>query len=197
MTREYYIRTASGKKFDYARGGENIVDVFDVAYHLSHIPRFCGACSPFISVAQHSVHVSLLIERRGGSYELALRGLLHDAHEAFFGDIPTPALDYFFDMTGRDFKEVIVPGIDDAIVRMADLKPIKPAEESLIKECDMIALNAEGSRTIKGWINVPNVPTDSTLVVTPMTPEASQRSFMERYMKLKAMRNKIRTPVNV
>jgi uncharacterized protein len=41
------------------------------------------------SVAQHSVIVSELVERRGGA-EDAFAALMHDATEAYLGDMPHP-----------------------------------------------------------------------------------------------------------
>jgi 5'-deoxynucleotidase YfbR-like HD superfamily hydrolase len=42
------------------------------------------------SVAQHSVIVSELVEQRGGDAEDAFAALMHDATEAYLGDMPHP-----------------------------------------------------------------------------------------------------------
>jgi hypothetical protein len=59
------------------------VDIIDIAHHLSLVNRFGGATSVPISVAQHSVYVSWLCE----GTDWALQGLLHDASEAYLGDV--------------------------------------------------------------------------------------------------------------
>lgn len=53
----------------------------DVAHHLAYIFRFNGASK--VSVAQHAVYVSLLLEGSGFEYE----GLHHDDGEAYVGDM--------------------------------------------------------------------------------------------------------------
>lgn len=58
------------------------VDIQDVAHALSCVNRFAGHTAWPISVAQHSVGVSLLC---GDAFGLA--GLLHDASEAYLGDM--------------------------------------------------------------------------------------------------------------
>ena len=55
----------------------------DIAHALSCCNRFAGHARWPISVAQHSVAVSVLCE--GTPY--ALQGLLHDASEAYIGDV--------------------------------------------------------------------------------------------------------------
>ncbi len=64
----------------------------DIATSLSRLPRFLGAtrgAHPY-SVAQHLCHVAdVMAERQHGAF-VQIAGLLHDAHEALMGDIPTP-----------------------------------------------------------------------------------------------------------
>jgi 5'-deoxynucleotidase YfbR-like HD superfamily hydrolase len=60
------------------------IDIIDIAYGLSNVGRFAGQV-PFYSVALHSIEVSKLVPD-----DLKLSALLHDATEAYIGDIVSP-----------------------------------------------------------------------------------------------------------
>ena len=80
-----YITTYSGIQFYPLNPRVEDINIVDVAHHLSNICRFTGACREFYSVAQHSIYVSQMCDP-----EHALRGLLHDATEAYLSDIAGP-----------------------------------------------------------------------------------------------------------
>lgn len=61
------------------------VCIEDIAHHLALANRWAGATYKPYSVAQHSVLVS-----RHCASDHALIGLLHDAAEAYTGDVPAP-----------------------------------------------------------------------------------------------------------
>jgi hypothetical protein len=67
------------------------IDLLDIAQSLARLCRFNGHVRPFFSVAEHSVEVAKLMEFLHPNDVAAFRwGLLHDAPEAFIGDIPRP-----------------------------------------------------------------------------------------------------------
>jgi hypothetical protein len=78
------MQTFTGKVVDLSRFDEDDVCIEDIAHALSNIVRFTGHAKAPYTVAQHSVMVSML------SGEHALCGLLHDATEAYLGDVSSP-----------------------------------------------------------------------------------------------------------
>jgi len=80
-----WIQTRSGRRLYPFEPFRNEYEITDIAHALGNICRFGGHSRVFYSVAQHSVLVSLNVSSKSARW-----GLLHDAAEAFFGDMPTP-----------------------------------------------------------------------------------------------------------
>lgn len=80
------IETYTGGRFRPFDPRPGEVRLLDIAAGLAHTCRFGGHCRQFYSVAQHSLHVS----REFDTPRLQLLALLHDAGEAYVGDIPRP-----------------------------------------------------------------------------------------------------------
>ena len=79
------MQTYTGKLVDLANFTEEDVRLRDIIHSLSMINRFTGHTTVPYTVAQHSVVVSKLVPP-----EDSMWGLLHDASEAYLGDIATP-----------------------------------------------------------------------------------------------------------
>ena len=85
-----YIQTVSGRWVNPFDPDPEQLDAGDIARALANQCRFGGHCRVFYSVAQHSVIISRLVEERGGDVEDAFAALMHDATEAYLGDMPHP-----------------------------------------------------------------------------------------------------------
>lgn len=62
----------------------------DIAHALARICRYGGQLKNFYSVAEHSIYVAHQLYRTTGDKQLALSGLMHDATEAYLGDVIRP-----------------------------------------------------------------------------------------------------------
>lgn len=69
----------------------NAPDISEIAHALAQINRFTGHCKRPYSVAEHSVLVAGIAASEGASTSAQLAALLHDAHEAYSGDVSSPA----------------------------------------------------------------------------------------------------------
>jgi 5'-deoxynucleotidase YfbR-like HD superfamily hydrolase len=92
---ENSIRTFTGKVFDLKILDPDSICIEDIAHGLANTARFAGQLPKLYSVAQHSFHVA-----QNASKENQLAALLHDASEAYMGDMPSP-----FKKLLPDFKE--------------------------------------------------------------------------------------------
>ena len=84
------IETSTGRDVDILNITPDMVCLEDVASSLSKICRYNGHVPSFYSVAEHSVRVAAWIESQGYNNEVVLTGLLHDAAEAYVGDMMRP-----------------------------------------------------------------------------------------------------------
>lgn len=91
-----WMITCTGREHHFR--GHNLFDmdreqnwlIHEVAHSLAQINRFTGHAVRPYSVAEHSLLVADLARLEGASTSAQLAALLHDAHEAFTGDVSTP-----------------------------------------------------------------------------------------------------------
>lgn len=85
-----WIRTASGRWFNLLDPSREQIHIPDIATALAHVNRFGGHTPVPYSVGEHSLNVAAMLERQFGDPSLTLYGLLHDATEAYLGDVVRP-----------------------------------------------------------------------------------------------------------
>ena len=87
---KHEIRTYTGRHVDPFVMTTRDVHHRDIAHALSHACRFGGHSEGHLSVARHSIHVMQWLERHEATVQECLAGLLHDAAEAYIGDMVRP-----------------------------------------------------------------------------------------------------------
>lgn len=80
-----WMQTYSGIAFRATEPSEKDINIKDIAHSLACSVRFNGHTNVPYSIAQHSVHVASLVPK-----EHKLTALLHDATEAYVGDVVRP-----------------------------------------------------------------------------------------------------------
>lgn len=87
-----FIQLRSGYCVSLTQPDCTMLPLSDIALALARTARFNGATKGHYaySVAQHSVFVARILAEQLHTDIIQRAGLLHDAHEALIGDIPTP-----------------------------------------------------------------------------------------------------------
>jgi hypothetical protein len=84
------IQTYSGRWVDVTNPEARDIYIIDIAHSLANICRFTGQVKRFYSVGEHCINISDLVYKLTGDPFTAMWGLLHDAPEAYIGDVSAP-----------------------------------------------------------------------------------------------------------
>ena len=128
-----YLQTVSGRWVNPFDPDPAQLDAGDIARALANQCRFGGHSRVFYSVAQHCVIVSRVVEERGGDVEDVFAALMHDAGEAYLGDMPHPlkhrsALGAAF----RDAEARLEEAIRDRFKIKPDVPEVKRVDRALL-----------------------------------------------------------------
>lgn len=131
--------TATGRVIDFLNPTPNNISIVDIAEALSKQCRFTGHTAMFYSVAQHCCLVHDLC-----SLEARPWALLHDAHEAYIGDIPSPLKTALHALGGKLALDIIATRFDNAIAGAFKIQwPLSEQVNREINHFDKVALNTE------------------------------------------------------
>jgi 5'-deoxynucleotidase YfbR-like HD superfamily hydrolase len=179
-----HIQTLSGRRVNPFDAAPEDIDPADIALALSNLCRFGGHSRAFYSVAQHSVIVSDLLAETGAPVDEVLAALLHDASEAYLGDLPHP-IKHRSELGAR-FKAA-EQELEAIIAQRFDL----PEASATIKPIDRALLATERrtfSRVAWEWPELDGVePLD--LEIEPWEPPRAAREFLDRYERLQRSRS--------
>jgi 5'-deoxynucleotidase YfbR-like HD superfamily hydrolase len=169
------IMLRSGAQFDFLDPWSSEFTIEDIAHGLSLICRYAGQCDRFYSVAEHSLHVSDTVPR------FAYAALMHDAAEAFVGDVTRPLKQLL-----PAYKK-IEHNVESAIFQRFGVP--HPLPET-VKEADLRVLAAEQEQimpygtnrwAIDGGIHLAPIRVES------LAPQEAKRLFLERFTKLRPL----------
>ena len=166
-----WIQTRSGKRFDYADIKPEMIDIEDIAFALSNLCRYVGHV-PFYSVAEHSLLVSFVVPE-----ENALQGLLHDASEAYTGDVPRPL------KTMCPELRKIEAEIEKVIAGVFKLDLLMPL---VVRKVDDRMLITEQEALFREHVDEPVVKGESLpfVGISCFPPEKAREFFLQRFYEL-------------
>ena len=163
-----YVSTYLGNRFYPREPRIDQVDIEDIAHGLAYQCRFNGQTTRFYSVAQHSLLVATLVPQR-----LRLPALLHDAAEAYLGDMVKPLKRLF-----PEFSRLETDVLDLIGKRFSvDLRP-----QVAIEKADLVALATEKRdlmpHSTEKWTSLAGISPLSE-PIDPWTPEEAKQRYME------------------
>lgn len=174
------LNTHTGKVFDFADPHEDQIDIEDIAHALSNVCRWGGHCK-FYSVAEHSVLAYwLAFADEPDNLDLQLAVLLHDATEAYIGDMPKPLkimisqyndIEYRIDHLIKEKYGSRVPQSKDAI-KYYDLIMFKKEREDLFEK-----------HPIEG-VDLPDVPYYDSFDLNCWEPSRAKAEFLQAYSEV-------------
>lgn len=134
----------------------------DIAHSLGLMVRFNGHTKRLYTVAEHCVLVALILRDYGCDAETQMVGLLHDAAEAYIGDVPTPvkwAMDavpdsFGFGQAGTAAFREIERRIEKAIADKFFVS-YEAMHSKMVKLADNHALSTEARDLLPGGIQWP------------------------------------------
>jgi len=183
-----WIQTYKSNIFDLFEMNYESIDIEDIAHALSLTCRYGGHCNSFYSVAEHSVRMSEQVPEKD-----AFWALMHDAAEAYLGDIPAPFKLYFrierWDSIVKDFAEKTVSfeAVENMLLeKIADLYGLQMPIPKSVKIADRRMAMTEKRDLLKKGNREWNFQAEPyKFKIRPWTPQTSEIMFMKKFKELK------------
>jgi uncharacterized protein len=179
MHTTHSILTYTGQYVDLLEPRLDTISILDIAHALSQISRFGGHTLRFYSVAQHCLLASHVVPA-----QYRLQALLHDAAEAYLGDMVQPLKAMPTSGYYRDYESLLQ-------ARIYEKFGLGMAQEDLcyqaIHHADLIMLATERRDLMAPdttpWPILdgiaPRAPT-----IRPLMPIAAEAAFLQRFKEL-------------
>ena len=189
-----WIATRGGGQFRPFAAHPADIDIADIAHSLGNQCRFTGQCGTYYSVAQHAFECSM-VGGPGATRDEALWLLLHDAAEAYLGDVASPmkrGLGWLMRTPEDSAAGLMFAGfgeVEATILRAVAARFALPwPMPAIVAEIDRRMLATERRDLFPPGLVWPKLdgvePFGPRL--TPVLPAFAQRMFLTRFAKLMA-----------
>lgn len=174
-----WVLTYTGKEFDLRRPKSADVCIEDIAHSLSCQARFNGHTKYFYSVAQHSYACSLIVPPQ---YQLA--ALLHDAAEAYTGDIVQPLKETL----GLDLRTIEIMAEQAVANHFGEFS----FRHACVKHADLVMLATERRDLMRNvgpeWLCLAGIEPLPEPIEDCWLPSTAKANFLTRFHELWAIR---------
>lgn len=164
------IRTLTGKKFNLFEPTPDMIDIRDIATGLANKGHFSGFSPKYFSIAEHCIMVcdEFAFWNNEKSDSMKLLALLHDASEAYIGDMVKPLKIHMPDFVAVENRimEVIAERFD---LYLPDMPKIKPT--------DLLVQEWEYNAFFRGGAGLGVLETQISYLV----PEFAKAVFLDRF----------------
>lgn len=182
----YAVQTGRGR-IDAFDPVPEAIHIEDIAQGLASRGRWSGWTARYYSVAQHCLAVSALLVTRGAQPEVALAGLLHDASEAYFSDIPTPHKRH------PAYARVLEADahLQRAIYLRYDLSPeagvaVDQADNDMLHAEAVLLMRSPSWCRPEKYDGMPDAV--RRVMLAPLAPDHATKAYLGAYWKLQAQR---------
>ena len=165
-----WIQTFTGRRVFLANPDEGQIDIVDIAHALARLCRYTGHTSRHYSIAEHSVHVCHQLPG-----PLAFDGLMHDAAEAYLGDVSAPLKSLL-----PDFRR-IEKHMESVIARKFGLATVL---HRAVKEADLRMLFTEREQLLPDrlpWDGEDDFPPYALDLSAPCEAADAERMFLDEF----------------
>lgn len=181
-TRGDWISTGSGNRFYPLDPRPEDVTIVTIAFALSNLVRFGGHVRGY-SVAEHCVHVSNLVSPHN-----ALWGLLHDASEAYLGDVVRPIKPMLLEYRRMESAAM------DAITLRFNIGYDEP-DEVRYMDTQMLVVEHDWFFPGEEW-NLPERTVSASFHIHKWSAERAEQEFLSRYHVLNQERRERQLAAN-
>jgi len=188
------VISASGRTLSLSDPDPKDVSIRDIACQLSRINRFSGATMLPVNVADHSLNVVRFLSQRKAPAEIQMLGLLHDAHEAYLGDITSPVRREIAAHVTFDVVQRIADRLDQAIFKAFGIwHAASLGAHAWVRTADEAVAAAEWRDLIPGTSRS-SFAAAAPFPIKPRSPDKAEEEFLKTFEQLQLRMGPVQAP---